>query len=127
MEAARPPIHSRVVGPDFFSRPLVQCVKFARARSNEKKIATDRGCGKNSTAGFKLPYHLSLGGIRPPRRKTGHCKQDGDAQNLHFFLLSSSTSSCTTASIAASALLLGRLWLLQKIENTNRLPFCVCP
>lgn len=51
----------------------------------------------------------------------------GAAHAVHFFGEASFTSNCITASIAASALLPGRLWLLQKIENTNRFPCCVCP
>jgi hypothetical protein len=74
MEAARATIYARIVRPDFLTGPLVQRIQLARARSNEKKIATDRGCGKNSTAGFKLPHHLPLHGIRLPSRKGGNCQ-----------------------------------------------------
>lgn len=127
MEAARTAIHPCIVGPDFLSCPLVQCVQLAGTRSNKKKIATDRGRGKNSTAGLDLPQDIPFGEICLPNCKTGHRRQGSDAQDLHFFAFPSSTSNCTTASIAASALLPGRLWLLQKIENTKRLPDFVCP
>jgi hypothetical protein len=52
-----------IVGPDFFSSVLVQCVELTGARTYVQKIATDRGLGKDSTSGFHLPYHPALAGL----------------------------------------------------------------
>jgi hypothetical protein len=55
-----------------------------------------------------LPQKLPFARTRLRKGQAGN-HQHGEPQQLHFFLPSSCTSACTTASIAASALLPGRL------------------
>lgn len=55
VKTERASISARVIGPDFFSRGLVQGKKFSCARTDEEQVSTDRGLGKDSAAGLRLP------------------------------------------------------------------------
>jgi hypothetical protein len=55
MKAARAAVKLRVIRPDFFSCVLIQRIELAGAGSDEEQLSTDRGRGKDSTSGLKLP------------------------------------------------------------------------